>query len=80
MATEKNEMDVTTGKRKRHIVGVPAARYRVLDPKEAEIHIERQHTLCYVGMTRAADELYLLTVKRKESRFVDELAGKVIRQ
>ena len=39
--------------------------------------VEEERRLCYVGMTRAADALYLLTVKDRESLFVDELEGKV---
>lgn len=47
------------------------------DEEEAQLEIERQRMLCYVGMTRAADLLYLVTVGGKESRFVRELAGKI---
>lgn len=47
------------------------------DAEEAQLEIERQRMLCYVGMTRAADLLYLVTVGGKESRFVRELAGKI---
>ena len=47
------------------------------EAEEAQLYIEQQRTLCYVGMTRAAEALYLLTVKGAESRFVKELAGKV---
>ncbi|HEX7733703.1 MAG TPA: 3'-5' exonuclease [Ktedonobacteraceae bacterium] len=47
------------------------------DEEEARLEIERQRMLCYVGMTRAADLLYLVTVCGKESRFVRELAGKI---
>jgi len=46
--------------------------------EEAQLYIEQQRTLCYVGMTRAAEALYLLTVKGVESRFVKELLGKVV--
>ncbi|HYK84967.1 MAG TPA: UvrD-helicase domain-containing protein [Ktedonobacteraceae bacterium] len=48
-----------------------------LDREEVELFIEQQRTLCYVGMTRAAEALYLLTVKGQESRFIKELTGKV---
>jgi superfamily I DNA/RNA helicase/mRNA-degrading endonuclease YafQ of YafQ-DinJ toxin-antitoxin module len=48
-----------------------------LDREEVELFIEQQRTLCYVGMTRAAEALYLLTIKGQESRFIKELTGKV---
>lgn len=47
------------------------------DEEEAQLEIERQRMLCYVGMTRAADLLYLVTVGGNESRFVKELMGKI---
>ena len=47
------------------------------DEEEAQLEIERERMLCYVGMTRAADLLYLVTVRGYESRFVHELAGKI---
>jgi superfamily I DNA/RNA helicase/mRNA-degrading endonuclease YafQ of YafQ-DinJ toxin-antitoxin module len=46
--------------------------------EEAQLYLEQQRTLCYVGMTRAAEALYLVTVKGMESRFVKELLGKVV--
>lgn len=49
-----------------------------LEEEEKQLEIEKQRILCYVGMTRAAEELYLVTVERRESRFVRELEGKVI--
>jgi len=48
------------------------------DAEEAQLYIEQERRLCYVGMTRAAEALYLLTVKGKESRFLKELEGKVV--
>ncbi len=48
-----------------------------LDEEEVQLEIERQRMLCYVGMTRAADMLYLVGVRGQESRFVRELAGKI---
>ena len=48
------------------------------DVEEAQLYIEQERRLCYVGMTRAAEALYLLTVKGKESRFLKELEGKVV--
>lgn len=47
------------------------------DEEEAQLEIERERMLCYVGMTRAAEMLYLVTVRGQESRFVRELAGKI---
>lgn len=54
--------------------------YRRDDEEVQQEHIEKERRLCYVGMTRAVDGLYLLTVEneRNQSRFVHELAGKVI--
>jgi superfamily I DNA/RNA helicase len=48
------------------------------DVEEAQLYIEQERRLCYVGMTRGAEALYLLTVKGKESRFLKELEGKVV--
>jgi len=49
-----------------------------LEEEEKQLEIEKQRMMCYVGMTRAAEELYLVTVEGKESRFVRELEGKVV--
>src|SRR5205807_2080001 len=43
------------------------------DIEEVRLHVEQQRALCYVGMTRAAEALYLLTIKGAESIFVQEL-------
>lgn len=51
---------------------------RNAEPEEAQLFIEQQRTVCYVGMTRAAEALYLLTVKGSESRFISELGDKVV--
>ena len=48
------------------------------DAEETQLYIEQERRLCYVGMTRAAEALYLLTIKGKESRFLKELKGKVV--
>jgi superfamily I DNA/RNA helicase/mRNA-degrading endonuclease YafQ of YafQ-DinJ toxin-antitoxin module len=45
------------------------------DEEEAQLEIEHERMLCYVGMTRAAEMLYLVTVQGHESRFLSELAG-----
>jgi superfamily I DNA/RNA helicase/mRNA-degrading endonuclease RelE of RelBE toxin-antitoxin system len=50
----------------------------IQDEEEAQLEIERARMLCYVGMTRAADLLYLVTVRNRESRFIHELAGKIL--
>jgi superfamily I DNA/RNA helicase len=48
------------------------------DEEETQLYIEQERILCYVGMTRAAEALYLLTVTGRESRFLKELEGKII--
>jgi superfamily I DNA/RNA helicase len=48
------------------------------DEEEAQLRIEGERKLCYVGMTRAAEALYLLTIRGNESRFLNELEGKVV--
>jgi UvrD-like helicase C-terminal domain/UvrD/REP helicase N-terminal domain len=50
----------------------PTYRLRPLEEEEKQLEIEKQRILCYVGMTRAAEELYLVTVEGRESRFVRE--------
>ncbi|MGH2506340.1 MAG: 3'-5' exonuclease [Ktedonobacteraceae bacterium] len=47
------------------------------DEEEARLDIERARMLCYVGITRAADRLFLVTVRGEESRFIRELYGKI---
>lgn len=54
-----------------------AARQTGQDEEEAQLEIERERMLCYVGMTRAAEMLYLVTVRGQESRFIHELDGKI---
>lgn len=49
----------------------------IQDEEEARLEIERARMLCYVGITRAADRLFLVTVRGQESRFIQELAGKI---
>lgn len=49
----------------------------VQDEEEVLLEVERARMLCYVGMTRAADRLFLVTVRGKESRFIRELDGKI---
>lgn len=53
---------------------------RIGEDKERIEELEKSRRLCYVGMTRAADGLYLMTGKQKstQSLFVHELEDKVI--
>ena len=44
-----------------------------LEQEERTLEIERQRTLLYVGMTRAAEALYLVTTASARSLFLDEL-------
>jgi len=55
----------------------PRAERAVQDEEEAQLEVERARMLCYVGMTRAAEMLYLVTVRGRESRFVRELSAKI---
>ncbi|MGH2479488.1 MAG: 3'-5' exonuclease, partial [Ktedonobacteraceae bacterium] len=52
----------------------------VQDEEEARLEIERARMLCYVGMTRAADRLFLVTVRGQESRFIREIYDKIERR
>lgn len=56
---------------------LPRLEQSAQDEEEAQLEIERSRMLCYVGMTRAADMLYLVAIRGRESRFVGELAGKI---
>ena len=51
-----------------------------LDKEEAQLDYERFRTLLYVAMTRAAENLFLLTTAGKESPFLREIAGLVDRE
>ncbi len=44
-----------------------------MDDEEKELALERDRTLLYVAMTRAAEMLYLVTSKEKPSRFIKEI-------
>jgi ATP-dependent exoDNAse (exonuclease V) beta subunit len=46
---------------------------RSMDDEEAELALERDRTLLYVGMTRAAEALYLVTSADKPSPFLSEV-------
>lgn len=53
--------------------GIMPQRQRAMDDEEAEIALERDRTLMYVGMTRAAEALFLVTSEEKTSRFLTEI-------
>jgi superfamily I DNA/RNA helicase len=52
---------------------------RAMDDEEADLALERDRTLLYVGMTRAAEALYLVTSAQKASRFLSEIS-KLLRE
>jgi superfamily I DNA/RNA helicase len=60
-----------------HADTLPRRIYQV-DDEEALLELERDRTLMYVGMTRAAEALYLVTSQQAPSRFLSEVE-KVIR-
>ncbi len=47
------------------------------DADEAALELERQRVLLYVGMTRAAEALYLVAPLRRTSQFVNELGATI---
>jgi len=47
---------------------------RSMDDEEADLALERDRTLLYVGMTRAAEALYLVTSSERPSRFISEVS------
>lgn len=53
---------------------LPQVSYRDSKDEEAALALERQRTLLYVGMTRAAEALYLVTSAQAPSSFVREIA------
>lgn len=54
--------------------GVLPQTARKMEDEEAEIAIERDRTLAYVGMTRAAEALYLVTSLETPSSFLNEIS------
>ena len=48
-----------------------------MEMEEVKLFIEQQRSLFYVGMTRAAEALYIVTTQDAESIFIKELEGKV---
>jgi superfamily I DNA/RNA helicase/mRNA-degrading endonuclease YafQ of YafQ-DinJ toxin-antitoxin module len=61
-------------------VNVLPRRISVSDPEEQTLQLERERTLFYVGMTRAAEALYLVTSKQQPSRFLQEIIGTIRRE
>lgn len=55
--------------------GVLPRNLRSIDDEEAELDLERERTLMYVGMTRAAEALYLVTSKNNPSQFLGEISN-----
>lgn len=54
--------------------GVLPQTARKVDDEEAEIAVERDRTLAYVAMTRAAEALYLVTSLDRPSSFLNEIS------
>ena len=52
---------------------------RAMNDEEADLALERDRTLLYVGMTRAAEALYLVTSAEKPSSFLSEV-NKMLRE
>ena len=52
---------------------------RAMDDEEADLALERDRTLLYVGMTRAAEALYLVTSAERPSSFLSEV-NKMLRE
>lgn len=52
---------------------------RAMDDEEADLALERDRTVLYVGMTRAAEALYLVTSPDHPSRFISEVS-KLLRE
>jgi superfamily I DNA/RNA helicase len=55
--------------------GVLPRNMRSIDDEEAELDLERERTLMYVGMTRAAEALYLVTSQNNASQFLGEISS-----
>ena len=76
----------SSGIRSRHLRGgypaglVPYIDRSGLDDEEVLLDYERFRTLLYVAMTRAAENLFLVTTAGKESPFLSEIAGFVDHQ
>lgn len=58
--------------------GTLPRRVKHTDDEEGELQVERDRSLMYVGMTRAAEALYLLTSRQGPSSFLAEL-GQTVR-
>jgi len=53
--------------------GILPQRRKPMDDEEADIALERDRSLMYVGMTRAAEALYLVTSEEAPSSFLSEI-------
>lgn len=53
--------------------GVLPRSLQTVDEEERAIEMERERTLCYVAMTRAAEALYMVTSQQNGSSFVAEI-------
>src|SRR5207244_3102106 len=60
--------------------GVLPMEVRGIDGEVAQLELERQRTLMYVGMTRAAEALYLVTSRQAPSPFLKEIGDLVCRE
>jgi len=52
---------------------------QAIDDEEADLAMERDRTLLYVGMTRAAEALYMVTSSENPSPFIAEVT-KLLRE
>lgn len=57
--------------------GILPKRYWQTDDEEQIIQVERDRTLMYVGMTRAAEALFLITSQEAQSLFIKELENHI---
>lgn len=53
--------------------GVLPRDWRSGDVEEDQLNLEQERTLMYVGMTRAAEALYLVTSQQEQSTFLNEI-------
>lgn len=59
-------------------MGTRISDYADLDAEESGIELDQQRNLFYVGVTRACDQLYLVTTRGAESPFLDGLSDKAV--
>ena len=53
--------------------GILPRNWRSGDVEEDQLNLEQERTLMYVGMTRAAEALYLVTSQQDQSAFLNEI-------